>query len=112
MKQNYSYRNYPYIGKAMKAHNNITTGTKFTLMDFNILCFVKSFHDAGQKFYINNEQLANSLVSCEKTVRNSINRLCKFGFLEKKQMNNSTFHGRYLIYNDQAVNKFIEEADK
>lgn len=112
MKQNYSYRNYPYIGKAMKDHNNITTGTKFTLMDFNILCFVKSFHDAGQKFYINNEQLANSLVSCEKTVRTSINRLCKFGFITKEYIHNSKFNGRYLTYNDQAVNKFIEEATK
>ena len=105
MKQTYNYRSYPYIAQAMKVHNETRSGPRFTLLDFNILCLVKSFHDARMPFFMSNDQLANQLISCEKTIRTSINRLCKAEFLKKE----SKPRGRCLTYQAEKVTAFVEE---
>lgn len=105
MNKNYYYKNYPEIAQAMKVHNTINSGPNFTLVDFNILCIVKSFNDSGSKCYISNDQLAHQLISCEKTIRTSINRLCKAGFLEKQ----AAIKGRCLICKEEKIAAFIED---
>ena len=109
MSKNYSYKNYFNIINAMQTYNTIMPGKKFTLLDANLLCIVKSFHESNNKFYMSNEQLSKLLFSCEKTVRTSINRLCDAQLLKKEYMDGHKFKGRYLIYQDQNMEKFIAE---
>lgn len=103
MAKDFYYKNYSSINTAMRIHNNIMPGETFTLIDYNLLCFAKSFYDSGQQLYMTNEQLATQLFACEKTIRNSINRLCRFGFLKKEKI----FKNRCLVYQPQTVEKFI-----
>lgn len=109
MSKDYNYKNYFSISEAMKIHNTIMPEPKFTLLDYNLLCLVKSFYEAGQFFYMSNDQLAALFFSCEKTVRSSINRLCAAGFLKKDLIDNNRLKGRYLIYQDNKVERFISE---
>ena len=91
----------------MQTHNSIMPGAKFTLLDYNLLCLVKSFNETGNSFYMSNDQLASELFSCEKTVRSSIKRLCEHQLLKKEYIEGNRLKGRYLIYQEEAVNKFI-----
>lgn len=109
MSKNYNYQNHFNISEAMQTHNTIMPGQKFTLLDYNLLCLVKSFYASGNDFYMSNDQLASLFFSCEKTVRTSINRLCSFGFLEKQNIDNNRLKGRYLIYKHENVERFINE---
>ena len=101
------------LGKAMKTHNNIMPGDKFTLLDLNILCLAKSFSNTGNKLYMTNKQLGEYFMATEKTVQTSINRLCAAGFIDKEH-----FYAAYgvkkrnLIYNDWAVQKFLSELQE
>lgn len=79
MEKDYSYINYLNISEAMSKSN-----IKFTLLDFNILCLVESFNKSGQNFYMTNDQLAKIMLSCERTIRTSINHLCAAGLLKKQ----------------------------
>jgi predicted transcriptional regulator len=84
-------------------------GDKFTLLDFNLLCLIKSFNSAGNKFYITNEQLANQLLTSEKSIRRSIDRLCASELIKKELINGKRNNGRYLIYLSDNVDTFIAE---
>ena len=107
MSKDFHYKNYYSLNEAFQIYNNIMPGEKFTLIDYNILSLVRSFHDSGQKFYMSNDQLAAMFYACEKTIRSSINRLCKFGFVTKQNIDNNRLKGRYLIYNYDKVQEFI-----
>lgn len=109
MSKDYNYKNYFSISEAMKIYNTIMPGPKFTLLDYNLLCLVKSFNDSGNAFYMTNEQLAALFFSCEKTVRSSISRLCAAGLIKKELIDNNRLKGRYLIYQPEAMQKFISE---
>ena len=109
MSKDYNYKNYFSISEAMKIHNAIMPGPKFTLLDYNILCLARSFFDAGKQFYMSNDQLAQLFFSCEKTVRSSISRLCSAGLLDKKLIENNRLKGRYLIYRPENVQRFITD---
>lgn len=109
MSKEYNYKNFPHIAKAMKTHNTLMPGPNFTLVDFNILCLVKSFHTSGKKFYITNDQLADQLLSTEKTVRTAIKRLCDAQLLKKELIDGNRLKGRYLIYQPNKVEIFIKE---
>ena len=109
MPKDYNYKNYFSISEAMKIHNTIMPGPKFTLLDYNILCLTRSFFEASQSFYMTNEQLAELFFSCEKTVRSSISRLCATGLLKKELIDNNRLKGRYLIYQPINVQRFITE---
>lgn len=108
----YNYQNHSYISEAMQIHNAIMLGPKFTLMDYNILCLVKSFNETGSCFYMSNEQLAKELFSCEKTVRSSIKRLCEYNLLKKEYVENNRLKGRYLTYQEEHVNKFVSDMQR
>ena len=95
----------------MQTHNLIMPGSKFTLLDYNIICLVKSFNETGNCFYMSNEQLAQEFFSCEKTVRSSIKRLCEHNLLRKEYIDNNRLKGRYLIYQDDQVQRFVSDMD-
>lgn len=107
MAKDFHYKNYYSLNEAFQIYNNIMPGEKFTLIDYNILSLARSFSDSGQNFYMSNEQLAAMFYACEKTIRSSINRLCKFEFLTKQNIDNNRLKGRYLIYNSAKVQAFI-----
>ena len=109
MAKEYNYKNHSKISEAMRIHNTIMPGEKFTLLDFNLLCLIKSFHVSGSKFYITNDQLANQLLSSEKSIRRSIDRLCAAELIRKELINGKRNNGRYLIYQPDKVNTFISE---
>ena len=109
MGKNYNYQNHSQIGQAMQTHNSIMPGPKFTLLDYNLLCLVKSFNETGNCFYMSNDQLANELFSCEKTIRSSVKRLCEHKLLKKEYIENNRLKGRYLIYQEDNVQRFISE---
>ena len=109
MSKDYNYKNYYSISEAMKIHNNIMPGPKFTLLDYNILCLVRSFYESNQKFYMSNEQLAELFFSCEKTVRSSIKRLEDSWFITKELIDGNRRKGRYLYYQKDVVEKFITD---
>lgn len=109
MIKEYYYKNFPYIAEAMKIYNTTMPGPNFTLLDFNILCLIKSFHISGKKFYITNDQLAAQLLSSEKSVRRSIDRLCEAQLIRKELINGKRNNGRYLIYQPDKINAFISE---
>lgn len=109
MVKDYNFKNYFSISEAMTISNAIMPGPKFTLLDYNLICLAKSFHEAGKQFYMTNDQLASLLFSCEKTIRSSINRLCAAGLLKKEFIDNNRLKGRYLIYQSDRINSFISE---
>lgn len=109
MTKDFHYKNYYSLNEAFQIYNNIMPGERFTLIDYNILSLVRSFHDSNRDFYMNNEQLASMFYACEKTIRSSINRLCKFEFLTKQNIDNNRLKGRYLIYNAAKVQTFIDK---
>ena len=93
----------------MQIHNSIMPGPKFTLLDYNILCLVKSFNETGNCFYMSNDHLAKELFSCEKTVRSSIKRLCEYKLLRKEYIENNRLKGRYLTYQEDQVQHFVSD---
>ena len=109
MAKEYNYKNHSKISEAMRIHNTIIPGDKFTLLDFNLLCLIKSFYASGNKFYITNDQLANQLLSSEKSIRRSIDRLCAAQLIKKELINGKRNNGRYLIYQPDKVDTFISE---
>lgn len=109
MAKDYNYKNYFRISEAMRIHNTIMPGPKFTLLDFNILCLIKSFHVSGKKFYITNDQLAKQFLSSEKTIRTSIDRLCAAQLIKKELIDGNRHKGRYLTYQKDKVDTFVNE---
>ena len=99
MKNDYNYKNYFSISDAMYTNNTVMFGTKFTLLDYNLLCLVKSFYDAGKKFYMTNEQLAKTFLSSERTIRY---------FISREYIDNNRLKGRYLIYQPNNVHEFVK----
>lgn len=108
MGKDFHYKNYSSINDAMYISNTIMTTDKFTLLDYNLLCLVRSFYDSNKKFYMTNEQLSKIFFASERTVRYSIERLCKHEFLSKEFIENNRLKGRYLIYQKDNVERFIE----
>ena len=108
MKNDYNYKNYFSISDAMYTNNTVMLGTKFTLLDYNLLCLIKSFYDANKKFYMTNDQIAKHFLSSERTVRYSVERLCKNNFISKENIDNNRLKGRYLIYQEKNVQEFVK----
>jgi hypothetical protein len=108
MGKDYNYKNYFSISDAMYVSNTIMPGDKFTLLDYNLLCLIKSFADAKQNFYMTNDQLAKLFLSSERTIRYSISRLCNSKLISKENIDNNRLKGRYLIYQEKNVKAFIQ----
>lgn len=104
MDKQYYYKTDVNLLKAASSYNrHVPKKEELSLLDCSILCLVQSFYDHGQQFYMSNIDIANIFMSCEKTVRTSINTLCAHGFLEKVRVEK----GRVLNFKKDAVSKFI-----
>ena len=104
----YNYKMQTNITRALKHYNEITTNSKFTILDGNILCMVKSFSDNGSKFFMSEKEIAENTISSEKTVQRSINRLCEAGLLKKEKDYTDGKCRRVLIYQPLEVQNILD----
>lgn len=107
MPKDFHYKIYSSIISAARINNEIMTTPKLSFLDCSLLCLIKSFYDSKKEFYMTNEQLANTFLACERSIRSSINRLCQYKFITKKYIDNSPTKGRILFYQKENVDRFI-----
>ena len=107
VKRNYTYVMHLEIMKALKRHNEIIPNSKFTTLDGNILCMIRSFAEKGQLFYMSEREIAANNITSEKTVQRSIKRLCEAGLLKSKLDYSTGTRRRYLEYQPKAVQELI-----
>lgn len=104
MSKDFHFKIYSSLLTAAHINNTIMTDPKITMLDCNILCLVRSFHDSGLQCYMTNEQLAKIFLTSERTVKTSLNRLYWRGFITSAGTKK-----RILQYNADQVNAFIQE---
>ena len=97
----YNFNLHLDIMYAMNTHNNIIPGEKLTFLDGALICFVKSFQDRGQKFFVSNKELSKIFIANESTIQRSINKLTKMELLHSEKIYSGQLPRRYLTY-DQA----------
>lgn len=100
------------IMHAISRHKAIECNkSKWGILDGAILCLVKSFSDNGQEFYMSNKQLGNLFAADPGTVQRAIDRLTDEGLLTKEKGYHNATPYRKLIYQYDAVKKFIAQKD-
>lgn len=104
---NYNFRVYTNITKAMYNHNKIIVGTRFNTLDAAILNLVKSFAESGSKFYMSNKELGEIMVADPSTVQRSVDRLIAAGLITKEIVYFGQKQQRLLTYQYDAVAKLL-----
>lgn len=107
MSQNYSFLIHSDVMYAIDKYNNIMPGERMTFIDGAILCFVKSFQDKGQKFYMSNKELSKLFASNESTIQRSLKRLISIKLISSEKMYFGQQPRRYLTYDPTELQKFI-----
>ena len=108
MPQEYSFLMYSSIMYAIDKHNNIAPGERMTFLDGALLCFVKSFQDKGQKFYMSNKELGRLFAANESTIQRSLKRLISMKLLSSDKIYYGQQPRRYLTYNEMELRRFTE----
>lgn len=109
MGKNFHYKVYTDILSAARIHNRIMPGDKMSLLDCNMLCLVRSFHDSKKQCYMTNEQLANTFLACERTIKSSLNRLYWQGLISHQEIIINGVKKRIIKYEPEKVAEFIQE---
>ena len=104
----YSFILHPNIMYAINTHNNIAPGDKLTLLDGALICFVKSFQDNNQQFYVSNKELSKIFVANESTIQRSINKLTNMGLLKTEKIYSGQQPRRYLSYDKEKLQCLLE----
>ena len=105
MTKDFHFKVYSNLLAAAHINNTTMMDDKLTILDCNILCLVKSFHDSDRECYMTNEQLARTFLSCERTIKSSLKRLYWRGFLKHSM----SAKKRTLVYQPEEVDKFIQK---
>lgn len=105
----YSFLLHSDILHAINRYNSIMCEERFTLLDANILCLIKSFHESNQKFYMSNQELKQVFISDPGTIQRSIDRLIRKGLIKKEIEYIDMRKRRYLSYQSDAVSKLIQQ---
>lgn len=108
MSNKYSFLIHSDIMHALNKHNNIIPGERLTFLDGALLCFIKSFQDRQQKFYMSNKELSKLFVSNESTIQRSINRLISMKLLSSEKVYCGQQPRRYLTYNAWTLQELLE----
>ena len=95
------------IMHAINTHNNIIPGDKLTFLDGALICFIKSFQDRDQKFFVSNKELSRIFVANESTIQRSINKLTKMGLLNSEKIYNGQLPRRYLTYDKSKLQELL-----
>jgi predicted transcriptional regulator len=81
---------------------------RMTLLDGAILSLIKSFSESGKQFYMSNKEMKKIFASDPGTIQRSIDRLVSMGLMDKTKEYINQRPRRYLTYNKEAVEKFIQ----
>ena len=95
---------------ALNNHNNLIPGEKLTFLDGALICFIKSFQDNGQKFFISNKELSKIFVANESTIQRSINKLTKMHLLNSEKIYSGQLPRRYLTYDKERLQELLNLA--
>jgi hypothetical protein len=108
MSNKYSFLIHSDIMHALNKHNNIIPGERLTFLDGALLCFIKSFQDRQQKFYMSNKELGKLFISNESTIQRSINRLISMKLLSSEKVYCGQQPRRYLTYSPEVLKNISE----
>ena len=103
----YNFTLHINIMYAITNHNNLIPGDKLTLLDGSLICFIKSFQDNGQKFFISNKELARIFIANESTIQRSINKLTQMGLLKSEKIYSGQLPRRYLTYSETKLQELL-----
>lgn len=106
----YNFTLHLNIMYAINKYNNLIPGDKLTFLDGTLICFIKSFQDNDQKFYVSNKELAKIFVANESTIQRSINKLTKMGLLHSEKSYVGQLPRRYLTYDPSKLQELLNLA--
>lgn len=109
--KNYNYNMHTDITRAMSRHNKIMMGPRFNTLDGNILNLIRSFSEAGTKFYMSNKELAEIMIADPSTIQRSIDRLIAVGLVTKEIIYIAAKPQRHLVYQKEAVQNKLLNLD-
>ena len=104
----YNFTLHLNIMYAINSRNNIMPGDKLTFLDGALICFIKSFQDHDQQFYISNKELAKIFIANESTIQRSINKLTTLGLLKTEKIYVGQQPRRYLTYDKDKLQELLE----
>lgn len=103
----YNFTLHINIMYAINKYNNLIPGDKLTFLDGALICFIKSFQDRDQKFFVSNKELSSIFVANESTIQRSINKLTKMGLLHSEKIYNGQLPRRYLTYDKCKLDELL-----
>ena len=104
----YNFTMYLDILYAINTYNNIIPGEKLTLLDGALICFIKSFQDNNQRFFISNKELSRIFSVNESTIQRSINKLTKIGLIHSEKIYFGQQPRRYLSYDQNKLQELLD----
>ena len=103
----YNFTLHLNIMYAINNYNNLIPGDKLTFLDGALICFIKSFQDRDQKFFVSNKELARIFIANESTIQRSINKLTKMGLLHSEKIYSGQLPRRYLTYDSAKLQELL-----
>ena len=104
----YNFTMHLDILYAINTYNNIIPGEKLTLLDGALICFIKSFQDNNQRFFISNKELSRIFSVNESTIQRSINKLTKIGLIHSEKIYFGQQPRRYLSYDQNKLQELLD----
>jgi hypothetical protein len=104
----YNFTLHLNIMYAINTYNNIIPGDKLTFIDGALICFIKSFQDHNQRFYVSNKELSRIFVANESTIQRSIKRLTNLGFIHSEKSYINKTPRRYLTYDKSKLQELLD----
>lgn len=92
---------------AINTYNNIVPGEKLTLLDGALICFIKSFQDNNQRFFVSNKELSRIFSVNESTIQRSINKLTKMELIHSEKIYFGQQPRRYLSYDQNKLQELL-----
>lgn len=103
----YNFTMHLDILYAINTYNNIIPGEKLTLLDGALICFIKSFQDNNQRFFVSNKELSRIFSVNESTIQRSINKLTKMGLIHSEKIYFGQQPRRYLSYDQNKLQELL-----
>lgn len=104
----YNFTMHLDILYAINTYNNIIPGEKLTLLDGTLICFIKSFQDNNQRFFVSNKELSRIFSVNESTIQRSINKLTKIGLIHSEKIYFGQQPRRYLSYDQNKLQELLD----
>lgn len=104
----YNFTMHLDILYAINTYNNIIPGEKLTLLDGTLICFIKSFQDNNQRFFVSNKELSRIFSVNESTIQRSINKLTKMGLIHSEKIYFGQQPRRYLSYDRNKLQELLD----